>query len=382
MTGVRLTRLGGLLLGVMVVLYLSALTSQSGLLLLLVGILAACLGLNFMLARRGLAGLELTAPAAVHLSEGQRGWQPWHLVNRGATVGFLQIDSPLGVIHRQARLDAGGQTEVLPDLVYARRGVYTHDRLTLASTWPFGLVRASRRLALAGEVVVCPALYPVDAPHAAAFEVMVGGKHRGQRRTASGIHFAGVRPWLPGDPLKQIHWRSSAKGQGIMVKTYEEELAGRAAFIVDSGQGGDQRVLDDCIRATGSLMFAALDAGHHVAWVDLARIEGRLIPPFEDGGELLDALARIELAPGCLTRERLLRAVSLVPRRSILHLVLTALDPAVVEAVEHVREQGRLLTLYLPVGLSVATPTGVPTFRYHAKGLVEPAVVFAGGEEP
>lgn len=367
----HLTNIGRLFLGVVVLLYFASLTSQSGLLLLLVGIVLGCFGVNLVAAWSAVKGLDLEAPQSVHLCEGHRLWQPWHLSNRTRhPAGFILGESPAGVLFRVARLVAGQEISVVPDLVYLQRGVYLHDQVEISSFYPFGLVRATRALPLAGEVVVHPALYETESPQAAGYDIMVGGKHKGQRRVASGLHFAGVRPFEPGDPLKQIHWRSSAKGQGLMVKTYEEELSGRVCFIVDSGHTGSDKTLDDCLRAAGSLMFAALDAGHHVEWMDLGGLEPRLVPPFADGHELLDALARLQAQPGCLTAERLRKAVERLPRKGAVHLVLTDFNPAVAAALEQLRDQKRRVDLCLPVDCELATRPSVPVTRYTAKSIL------------
>jgi uncharacterized protein (DUF58 family) len=360
------------LLAVAGLFYLAALTSQSGLLLLLVGIVLGCFTVNLAAAWRSVRELELRVPPSVRLSEGQRLWQPWKLSNPGKRpAGFIQVDSPAGRLFRAGRLEAGQVASVVPDLTYGRRGVYRHDQVRLASLYPFGLVEAARRLDLPGEVVVCPAVYAVEPPRAAGYDVMVGGKHRGQRRSASGIHFAGVRPHQPGDPLKQIHWRSSAKGQGLMVKTYDEELTGRLAVITDTGHTGDEQSLDDCLRATGSLLLAALAAGHQVEWIPLTQLQPQQIPPFADGLEVLEALARIQLAPGCLNAERLAWAWERLPRKGAIHLLLTDFNAAAAELIGRLQQAGRIVCIYLPLACRAELEPGLPVVRYTAQGWSE-----------
>lgn len=164
----------------------------------------------------------------------------------------------------------------------------------------------------------------------------------------AGAHFAGVRPWQAGDPLKHIHWPSSSKGLGLQVKHFDEELSGRISFIQDCGYARREDLLDHCLRATGSLIFSALDAGHHVEWIDLSRLTQQLIPPFADGQEILDALARLTLDPDCLTRERLLQAVERLSAKSALVLMLTGLNGDVEDLVRHLQRRNRRLSLYLP----------------------------------
>lgn len=365
---IRLTKTGKAFLLVSGALYLASLTSQSGLLLLLVGILFGCVAVNLAIAWQTLKRIDVRTPPVAHLHEGERLSQPWRLVNQGArAAGFLQVESAEGVLFRVAALAPKHETTLLPDLTFWKRGVYALSGFRLSSNYPFGLVNVSRPLALAGEVVVQPAVYRAPCPRAAGFDAVVGGKYKGRRHSTSGSYFAGVRPFQPEDPLKHIHWKSSSKGQGLMVKTFDEELSGRVAIIMDGGHSGDAQVLDDCVRAAGSLIFAALDEGHHVEWVGLSDLRPLLIPPFADGQEILEALARVTPDRDCLTADRLHAAAHRISSRSAICLVLTGLNEAVREGVGDWMRQNRVVTLYLPKKLTAAeVDSDVPTLRYGA----------------
>ncbi len=371
----RLTPTGWLFLGMVGLLCVASITSQSGLLLVPSGILLGCFAVNLLSAWRSVRGLEVTAHAEAHVVEGQRLSQPWRVRNAGKTaVALVVAESDSGTLFRLQELAAGAESGVVPELQFQRRGVFAHDQVRLASTFPFGLVRVARRLALAGEVVVLPAVYPVSAPRAAGFDVMVGGKFRGHRQTGAGDHFSGVRPHQAGDSLRQIHWASSAKGQGLMVKTFDEELSGRVAIVLDCGSSGDAKVFDDAVRAAGSLVFAALDAGHHVEWLDLASMEPDVIPPFADGHEILDRLARLRAEPRSLAPERLRGALERLSAKGAVHLVLTRPTAAAVQAVTESRQRGRSVSVYLPAaGTTENDFSGAPLWRYHGHGLEEAA---------
>lgn len=367
----HVTKTGALIAFACLALYLAAQTSQSGMLLFLIGICVGCLLAGLPAGRRVLRDVEIKVPATVHLSEGQHLMEPWRIINRGRRpAGLLELQSPAGTLLRLAHLPSGQRTSVVPDLAFPRRGVYPLGEVEVLTTWPFGLLTARRPLALAGEVVVCPAVYPAAAPRAAGFDRMVGGKQKGRQQASTGAHFAGVRPLCPGDPLKQIHWKSSAKGLGLMVKTFEEELSGRVALILDAGHRGNAARLDDCLRAAGSLMFAALDAGHHVEWIDLGTLVAHGVPPFGDGQEILDSLARLKAAPDCLTEERLRQAVAKVSPRGALSFVLTGCDAVSSRAIEQLARPGRPVALYLPVEEETPDlPGGVAVHRYRERGI-------------
>jgi uncharacterized protein (DUF58 family) len=365
----RPTHSGYLFLAVLMALYLASITSQSGLLLLLIGILTACFFINFSQARQAVRHVKIIPPAATHLSEGERLSQPWKITNHGKhTAGLLEALTKAGPLFRVASLAPSESAHPVPSLVFQRRGVYPCGEVRVATSFPFGLVRAERAQDLAGEMVVYPALYPAPSPPAAGYDLMVGGKHRGTRRTTSGTHFAGVRPLQPGDPFKQIHWKSSSKGLGLMVKTYDEELSGRVAVLIDPGQSGDEKMLDDCLRAAGSLLFAALDEGHHVEWTVLGDDEAHLVPPFDDGHEILDGLARVQLQRNSLTEAALNQAIAKVSQKSAVCLVLTGLSPVAENFVRELRSRNRIVSIYLP---EADATTEMPAFRYGERHIAE-----------
>lgn len=349
---IRLTSTGKLFAVAAVLLYLASLTSQSGLLLLPIGILFGCYLVNVFAARRSVRALEIQPPASLQVCEGERPNQPWRITNRSLkAVGLLTFTSPAGELFRLARMEKGEARNLVPELSFQRRGVFPNARVKVSSIYPFGFIRVERTLDLPGEIVVYPALYPTHPPRAAGYDVMVGGKFQGNRRASAGASFAGVRPMLAGDPLRNVHWKASSKGQGLMVKTFDEELAGRVAVVLDTSSDGT--ALDDAVRAAGSLMFAALDEGHHVEFIVPGEAEAMLIPPFADGHEILERLARIESQPGSVTPDTLSAAVSKVSSRSALCFVCSEIPEGWLAVIERLAEQGRVVDLCLPGQIDV-----------------------------
>lgn len=367
----RLTATGWGVLAAALVLNVAAITSQSSLLLLLVGILCGCLLVNAIAASRAVACLEISAPMETHLVEGMKSTQPWQIRNPAPRAAlFIEASGSAGVLFRLRALEARSSMAVVPDLVFQKRGIYPNTQIRLNSTAPFGLVRSSKPVPLPGSVIVGPAVYPAPMPPAGGFDAMLGGKFTSQRRIASGISFAGIRPMRDGDSFRQIHWKSSAKGRGLMVKTFEEELSGRVAVILDTGHSGDERIFDNCVRAAGSLIFEALDAGHHIECVDLASLHPRLLPPFSSNEEILTFLAGLELRRDTLTPERLAAAVEKVSKRCAISLVLTAANDAARDCVSGLLRQRRKTALCLPEGAEFPLDdSALARFSYSQKSI-------------
>ena len=356
----RLTTVGKIFLSLIVLFYGAAVTSQSGLLLFFIGLIGGSLLANWFYARNVLQGLVVQAPAQAFLSEGAASGLPWKIINKGKRVAE-QVDlfAASGRVFRIRVLSSGAAASPVPELAYARRGVYPNRELKLVTAAPFGLIQATRHLDLPGEVVVHPRIYEAAVPPVGGLDLMTGGKVSGKRRVASGANFAGVRLWQPGDPFKQIHWKSSARGQDLMVKTFEEELSGRLAVVLScDGAATDQ--VDNCVRAAGSLLMTALEAGHQAAFWDPETNQFVVLPPFADGGDLLLALARYEPKPIRNWQE----VAAKLPRKSTVALVATAArggERSFLEALGHAR---RSSALYLPADASPASVESDQVFRF------------------
>jgi uncharacterized protein (DUF58 family) len=268
---------------------------------------------------------------------------------------------------RHPLLAAGETAKIVPNVVNTKRGVYGFEDITISSAFPFGLFEVSKKLNLPGELVVYPAIYPVHSPRAAGFDLTVGGKHKGIRHSTSGADFAGVRPIQHGDPLKQIHWRSSAKGQGLMVKIFEEELSGRISVIIDTR--GDEKVFDNAMRAAGSIMNAALEEGNHIEWIDLGNLQLNLVPPLSDGMDLLFGLARIQPKNMEITAARIEEALDKISRKSTVHYISTAFHDTILKVLDDPKWHKRLFTLYLPQGSPAPRLDSISVVYYEEREL-------------
>jgi len=364
-----LSKLGSSFLGLGFLMYLASMQSQSGLLFLVLGIVASCFVINAFGASWASSCLAIVPPCSVQGVEGQAVEGTWEVHNTsGHPTGMARVLGPWGEMFRVGALDPAETVHLTPELVFDRRGVYSFSALSLVSSYPFGLVRSRGHLPLQGEVVVYPAAYECPAPRAAGFEPMVGGKFAGRNRSASGDSFHGIRPIRPGDPVKLIHWASSAKGQGLMVREYDEELSGRVGIVLDAAKGAAPDggpILDWAARACASLMLSALDAGHQVEFVDASTPTSLSVPPFSDGSTVLDHLARVEPNRTPLTPDDLDRCIRALPARAALALVLTSLDARLVEHIRTVLTgSGRLVTLYVPVTASGDGAADLSVFHY------------------
>lgn len=334
--------------------YLASMTSQSGLLLLLIGLMMAAFVVNLIVCRKTVAAIEVEVPPESMIEVGEKLREPWKIINSSKrSAQMLEVRSPAGGLMRIAQVPPKEFLAKVPALTFPRRGIFPNASITIDSIAPFGLLRASKQTGLAGRTVVVPKLYPVESPPAASLDRMTGGKMIGGQRVTSGMSFAGVREWQAGDSFRNIHWKSTATQGKLMVKLFDEELSGRiAVYLKIATEEGE--VLENSIRAAGSIATAALEEGHQVEFLDSASIDPLLLAPFSDTEDLLLRLAAI--APKKVARHGLEPEEKII-RKAAICAVFPTLEQADLRLIEDFARNGRKVLVVVPSGTQVPGDT-------------------------
>ncbi len=140
-----------------------------------------------------------------------------------------------GKADRPIRLKPGESTETSIRLLPNRRGVVCLNDLRVLLPDPFGLFqRCAAVEAPPATLTVLPARYRVprvELPGNARFQI--GGESSSNVIGASG-EFVGLRDYRPGDPLRQIHWKSWARTGRPIVKELENTFFPRYGLVLDT----------------------------------------------------------------------------------------------------------------------------------------------------
>jgi len=103
-----------------------------------------------------------------------------------------------------------------------RRGAFLLGPTVLASGDPFGLFAIRKRIPARDTLVILPMSFPISTfPPPPG--LLPGGKMIHLRSYDVTPHAAGVREYVPGDPMKRIHWPSTARRGRFMVKEFEQD---------------------------------------------------------------------------------------------------------------------------------------------------------------
>jgi len=166
---------------------------------------------------RNLAGLMLRAGRAEPVFVGEAARFRLHIDNPTQTP---RIALRFGLRHgpeEEINLMPGESQHTDLSVDATRRGWLVLPTVVLTSVFPLGIFRAWSPLRFQERTLA----YPRPAPDSIPFPTSPGGE--GGAKQASSDDFHGFQSYQPGDPLRRIHWKGVAKGQGVHVKEYRGE---------------------------------------------------------------------------------------------------------------------------------------------------------------
>jgi uncharacterized protein (DUF58 family) len=106
--------------------------------------------------------------------------------------------------------------------VLIRRGAYLLGPTLLTTGDPFGIFTAQRKINAKDTLVILPMTFSIPS-FPLPPGLLPGGKAIRQRTRDVTPHAAEVREYVPGDPMKRIHWPSTAHRGQLMVKEFEQD---------------------------------------------------------------------------------------------------------------------------------------------------------------
>ncbi len=179
-----------------------------------------------------------------------------------------------------------------------RRGTLRFSGFRVSTRFPFGLFSKSLAIEESEEVLVFPAVEPVTIPEDFGSARDSGDALFGAH--GSGTVATGLREYEPGDSLRRIQWRASARRRTLLVRELESEQAAEVEVRLRTiGQEPGKR-FEKGVSWAASEALALLEGGSRVA----LRTDREFIPP--DSGarhraRLLTYLARVEPLGGPAT---------------------------------------------------------------------------------
>ena len=233
--------------------------SSRGRIFIAVGALSLIAGLILGvvdLQRVGVLLLVLPIPAWLAVRQSRSGLRVGHAVNPARVVvgASAEVRLVLGNPHgfgtgplritetvpggRPLRFSVAGvrgrqRRTVAYPLPKLRRGKYTVGPTTVVASDPFGLVTADTRSTDTAKLIVQPEVHPLP-PLTLPIAWRDGAATLSHSVGSGGSDDASVREFRHGDDLRKIHWRSTAKTGGLMVRQEERPWHGESLILLDS----------------------------------------------------------------------------------------------------------------------------------------------------
>jgi uncharacterized protein (DUF58 family) len=352
-------RLKSWLLPALVVLLLVMLliSPYRGWQVLLVGLGGAWL-IGYLWARSLAHGLRLTREMRFGWAQvGDKLMERFTLVNDGrASVPWLEVmdHSTLPGYQASRGTDLSGMRTIrwYTEAICTHRGLFTLGPTSMRTGDPFGLYTVTLHDSASLPLMVLPPIVPLPT-----IEVAPGGRTGEGRPRADAaertVSAASVREYLPGDSLRWIHWRTSARRNSLYVRLFDGTPAGDWWILLDmdrlvqAGKGPDATEEHGVIIAA-SLADRGLRSGRAVG---LAAHGEELVwlPPQEGEGqrwEVLRSLALVSLGTHPLM-ELLARLQPTFGPRTSLVIITPSVDTTWIEALVPLIRRGAIPTLLL-----------------------------------
>ena len=255
---------------------------------------------------------------------------------------------------------APGETKRLAmSITPLRRGVIAMDDLRVLLPDPLGFFQKCTPISAShARLIVLPKRYrlpSVQMPGSAAFRI--GGEETSNALGSAG-EFVGLREYRPGDPLRQIHWKSWAHTGRPMVKEIEDTFYPRYALVLDTFSGAaDENIFEEMISVAASFVIG-LDRSESL--LDLMFIAGEAHTVtagrgMERSDKLLEVLAGVRVEPeqnfGILSRT----IIAHREKMTSCLLILNGWDTARADFVSGLLKSG-ILCVPLIVGNGTAPP--------------------------
>lgn len=284
------------------------------------------------------------------------------VANKGKEkVDFLEIydalpaELPLteGTNYLIVSLDAGEKVEFSYEILCSKRGIHKIGPIHFRTRDPLGFNFNEYTEPTTAVLHVLPKIEKLKASDLPFKQTAQwpGVIHSSQKGT--GIEFYGLRNYLPGDDLRRIEWKASARMGRLITIENESERSTDIVIILDASSdltlgNPPESLLEYCVRAAGSLASLLLGLGNRVSVINHCASRSWLPGGFGKWHlrKVLDHLAGVEAGESPLPigfgLERIFKSKPQVM------LVSPLLAPNVIDDVKNIISEGYNLFIISP----------------------------------
>ncbi len=196
-----------------------------------------------------------------------------------------------------APVPAGASRDLTYRYPARRRGLHRLGPASLSVEDPFGLIRSTRPRSRVDDLLVLPRTWPLGPLPGAS------GGHSVDRRTPLPSRerhdddLVSLRAYEPGDDLRRVHWRSSARQGRLVVRQHDPPWTRRTTVVLDVRRScHDEGSFERAVSAAASVVEAAVARGDLIRLVTTDGTDSGVVGD-EARRALIDQLATVSWRP-------------------------------------------------------------------------------------
>ena len=165
------------------------------------------------------------------------------------------------------------------------------------------------------------------------------------RQKGEGLEFADLRLFAPGDRVRSINWRASARRDELVVNERHPERNADVILFLDTfadARAGGRSTLDLAVRATATLAARYLERRDRVGLVSFGGVLRWLTPGMGSTQRyrIVDALLESEIVFNYAWKDVSIIPARMLPPQALVVAVTPLLDDRAVEALADLRARG------------------------------------------
>ncbi len=184
------------------------------------------------------------------------------------------------------------------------------------------------------------------------------------RQKGEGVEFADLREFAPGDRVRSINWRASARRDRLVVNDRHPERNADVILFLDTfadARAGDRSTLDLAVRATSTLATRYLERRDRVGLVSFGGSLRWLTPGMGLGQRyrIVDSLLESEIVFNYAWKDVSVIPARTLPAQALVLAISPLLDERAVEALADLRARGYDLAIVevSPIGFAEPGPS-------------------------
>lgn len=191
--------------------------------------------------------------AEYEISNGKSRWPCMAL--EFAEINDTLSERPEGFI---LYIPAGGRVRIATRLVARRRGRISLSTMRLRCGFPFGFITRTVRRSFPQEMIVYPRIGMLNRHLALRYRESIETGTMTSNVRGGADEFYGLREYRPGDNIRAIHWRTTARTQQLMIREMAANAPPQMIVVLNlRSAAGENPPLDEVAAAERAIELAA-----------------------------------------------------------------------------------------------------------------------------